>query len=619
MSIIMQINPFDFFVDTHGDALDSGYIWIGQPNLDPRQYPVTAYYDEALTIPAPMPLRTSNGYIVRNGSPTFLYINGNYSILVQDKKGRQIYYVPDFLMIGNQSAVTFPDLSSLVPGKGAGLIGYNRQPLTGDVVTVQGMLDAQSYSIWEFVDTINSKPTPDPSTWDWAPAFNAAFSLAGVTGLNITVPAYGGIYNIGSPITLNVATSGASGVSITGLGSPRDCQLQFSAAGYALNIIGTGAEDDSPITRFSIKNIWLSGNGNTVSTGGLNIKRVYIVKVDDVISTGWAGPTANSVSIRNCFNVEWDGGQIANGFPLPAGFNALVVGSESPSAWNSSNIIFRNTLIQYAGQNGVKVLQDASIMDNLTFDNVSFGKNGSYSFSCDSPNVNNITLQNNHFESPGYNGTPNPNIDTGHIFVNRSTSLDVRNNSFQDALIYILLDSVRAFDIGGGNKFFETGSYILTGNDMLRLRTTTGNCIGYWGANEIRTDQIDNLFSIVASGGFRIDLGRQTHTMTLESFWNTEVLPNPLDYKGTIIDRYQSANAPFDRMVSDGTNWFRYMMTSRYKGERSAIPVTVENSGSWYANTDGLVFGTPGSLYSIFGWRTSGGGVWYEMRMLTGG
>lgn len=106
MSIALQINPFEFFVDANGDALDGGFIWIGEANKYSPQYPVVAYFDEALTIPAGMPLRTSNGYVVRNGSPTFLYINGNYSVLVQDSTGRQIYYVPDFLLSGNGAAAS---------------------------------------------------------------------------------------------------------------------------------------------------------------------------------------------------------------------------------------------------------------------------------------------------------------------------------------------------------------------------------------------------------------------------------------------------------------------------------------------------------------------------------
>lgn len=127
MSIVMQINPFDFFVDSGGDALDAGYIWIGQTNLDPRQYPIVTYYDAALTIPAAQPLRTSNGYVVRNGSPTFLYVSGNYSVRVEDSRHRQVFYVPDFLLIGNNSAVSLGDITNATdPTKGAGMVGFTQ-------------------------------------------------------------------------------------------------------------------------------------------------------------------------------------------------------------------------------------------------------------------------------------------------------------------------------------------------------------------------------------------------------------------------------------------------------------------------------------------------------------
>lgn len=123
MSIVMQINPFEFFVDTAGTALDAGYIYIGEANTDPRNYPVAVFYDEALTIPAAMPLRTTNGYIYRNGSPTYLYIDGNYSIRVEDKNHRLVFYVPDFLMIGSGQAVSLSDLTNTTdPTKGISII-----------------------------------------------------------------------------------------------------------------------------------------------------------------------------------------------------------------------------------------------------------------------------------------------------------------------------------------------------------------------------------------------------------------------------------------------------------------------------------------------------------------
>lgn len=160
MSVVMQINPFEFFVDGNGDALDAGYIYIGEPNKYPDSFPVAIYYDEALTTPAANPLRTSNGYIVRNGSPTFLYIDGNYSIRVTDVNGVQIFYVPDFLMTGSSSAVSLVEFNQFKAdladtadiAKGDALIGV-KQPLTGSAAITQHDKNAQTIHINDFPST----------------------------------------------------------------------------------------------------------------------------------------------------------------------------------------------------------------------------------------------------------------------------------------------------------------------------------------------------------------------------------------------------------------------------------------------------------------------------------
>lgn len=137
MSTIMQINPFEFFVDRDGDPLDAGYIWIGEANKYPKNFPVTVYYDAALLTPAPNPLRTSNGYVVRNGSPTYLYVDGNYSILVEDSTGQQVFYVADFLMIGSGSAISAGDLANTSDvTKGDAMVGV-KQPYTGTIARTQ--------------------------------------------------------------------------------------------------------------------------------------------------------------------------------------------------------------------------------------------------------------------------------------------------------------------------------------------------------------------------------------------------------------------------------------------------------------------------------------------------
>lgn len=212
MSILMQLNPFDYFTDLKGDALDEGYIWIGQPNKNPQSFPVTVYLDAALTIPAAQPLRTNAGYIVRGNSPTFLYINGNYSVLVQDKKRCQVFYVADVMLTGASSAVSINDLSNTTdPAKGASIVGWKRAPLAAAITNVAQMLNAQPVNLWEFASLVVNKPTPgNPATWDWTPALQAAVN----TGFPVTIPT--GDYPLFTPVFVKGGTAifGAQGQGV---------------------------------------------------------------------------------------------------------------------------------------------------------------------------------------------------------------------------------------------------------------------------------------------------------------------------------------------------------------------------------------------------------------------
>lgn len=83
--------PYPNFFTPDGAPLEGGYVYIGVEGLNPIANPQPAYWDEALTIPAPAEVRVTGGYIVYNGAPARLYVAGDYSILVADKNGRTIY------------------------------------------------------------------------------------------------------------------------------------------------------------------------------------------------------------------------------------------------------------------------------------------------------------------------------------------------------------------------------------------------------------------------------------------------------------------------------------------------------------------------------------------------
>lgn len=230
MSVVMEINPFDFFADKNGAPLDAGYIWIGEPNKFPKSFPVAVYYDAALTVPAQLPLRTTNGYVVRNGAPTFLYINGNYSVLVENKTNQQIFYVADVLLIGSSGAVSFADLANNSdPTKGAGLVGLNvwGSP-KGLGRTLPGKFQDE---VW-VSDFIGYDPTGATDSW---PAFQAATDKAaslpfgGVVRIpcgNYTISG-GGVTNnrAADPTRKRVSWVGAdqNGVRINYSGTPSAC------------------------------------------------------------------------------------------------------------------------------------------------------------------------------------------------------------------------------------------------------------------------------------------------------------------------------------------------------------------------------------------------------------
>jgi hypothetical protein len=83
--------PYPIFAEADGLPLENGYIWIGAANLDPQTNPINVYWDAALTIPAAQPIRTLNGYVVYQGTPSRFYVSNNYSIRVMDKNGSTVY------------------------------------------------------------------------------------------------------------------------------------------------------------------------------------------------------------------------------------------------------------------------------------------------------------------------------------------------------------------------------------------------------------------------------------------------------------------------------------------------------------------------------------------------
>jgi hypothetical protein len=91
----LSIQPtYPIFTDIDGQPLEAGYVWLGTANLDPQTNPINVYWDAALTILAPQPIRTLAGYPSNSGTPARLYVNSDYSIRVMNKNGSVVYSAP---------------------------------------------------------------------------------------------------------------------------------------------------------------------------------------------------------------------------------------------------------------------------------------------------------------------------------------------------------------------------------------------------------------------------------------------------------------------------------------------------------------------------------------------
>lgn len=94
MALTQVTGPYPIFTDLDGTPLDDGYLYIGLINQDPEQNPIQVFWDANLTIPASQPIRTSNGYAYRNGTPALLYTGGAFSITIRNKREEFVLYSP---------------------------------------------------------------------------------------------------------------------------------------------------------------------------------------------------------------------------------------------------------------------------------------------------------------------------------------------------------------------------------------------------------------------------------------------------------------------------------------------------------------------------------------------
>ena len=156
MALTQVTGPYPIFTDLDGTPLDDGYLYIGEINQDPEQNPIQVFWDANLTIPATQPIRTSNGYAYRNGTPALLYTAGEFSITIRNKREEFVLYSPvgygfdpaavsasvvknDFIGNGVQVAFTLSSAPSTILATNTFINGVYQEKdsygLAGNVIT----------------------------------------------------------------------------------------------------------------------------------------------------------------------------------------------------------------------------------------------------------------------------------------------------------------------------------------------------------------------------------------------------------------------------------------------------------------------------------------------------
>ena len=487
--------PYPVFYDRDGQPLNDGNIYIGVANLDPVTNPLQVYYDEALTITASQPLKTSGGYVYRNGTPTQLYVNANdFSITVNDSKNLLVY--------------NFPEAGI---GVGAASIEYD-PPFTGAVTSGYTVSDklSQTISVKDF------GAVGDGSTDDTA-AIQAALNA----GRAVYFPATPNGYRISGTLTiaqpnkvvygdsrfasyLNLASQNFNIFNVTAVGNVqiRDIgAINFGAATSGFFVNGAVPYSLEVIDCYTnnVHSGVLLGTAGSVTSGAKSAV-IGCAFVDIATISGTGILMRGNGEIRDVINCQIGrlgstvvGNNAANGVIIEGGVainlsNLQITGAGNPlliqpGVDNVSHVVMNGVWCDSSSGNGMFLDGNSGVITDVRMEACWFSSNG----------LNGIRIRgsardikidgNNQIHSNGQGGIVVDNASTvpGLAIRNNSiggnvsngitlgsgiTNFAVQNNQIGTGSVYGANANGIALTAGA------TNGYIITGND---LRGNTGS------------------------------------------------------------------------------------------------------------------------------------------------
>lgn len=235
----LVIPPYEVYTDANGDALEDGFIFIGEPGLSPITNPLQAYWDSELSIPA-NDIRTKGGYPANSGTPGRLYTATNYSIVVQDKNKRTLYTQLDSVdYVNSPSGSLIAKVDTIADLRGLALANPDDQASVGGSVTVgDGLMgplyywDDTSSAVDNGVSIIKPTSTVGNGRWLWINT-NAPMEVVNITVTGtLTLAFKNRIFLVNNPLAavlavpdgdfqgqaIEIANRGSSTIEVTGTG-----------------------------------------------------------------------------------------------------------------------------------------------------------------------------------------------------------------------------------------------------------------------------------------------------------------------------------------------------------------------------------------------------------------
>jgi len=140
MSYSIQ-SPYSFFSDRDGSPLQSGYLYFGVAGLPAETNPTTVYFDDALTIPAPQPIRTRNGFPYNNGTPAIIWTAADVSLTVKNSQSATVFTsLTNATTYSQIQAAEAAILADLAVPTGSDLVGHKGTGATATTTTVGAKL-----------------------------------------------------------------------------------------------------------------------------------------------------------------------------------------------------------------------------------------------------------------------------------------------------------------------------------------------------------------------------------------------------------------------------------------------------------------------------------------------